>query len=154
MKIMADNGIDLNQQESWGQTPLMIATQQSRIHCMKLLLELSVNTELRDHLHGNTVLHIAAAVKDEETLLVLLDGGCNVHVVNNASLTPLGVAIENKFYRAIPLLLEYGAIPNENDIERCTGGLYEFIQASLSECINNVRGILADYQNLATLVLI
>ena len=133
MKVLASHGADINRQESWGHTPLMIATQQSRLQCMKLLLEMCANKECCDRLHGNTALHLACTTRDEETLLVLLDGGCDIRAVNGAGLTPLGVAIENKFYRAVPLLIEYGAVPSAGDIAKCSGGLQDYIARSLSE---------------------
>ena len=90
MRVLASHGADIDKQESWGQTPLIIATQKSRLDCMKVLLEMGADRECHDHHHGNTALHIACTTKDEETLLVLLDGHCNVQAVNLAGLTPLG----------------------------------------------------------------
>ena len=140
MKVLASHGADMNEQESWGQTPLMIATQKSRLECMKLLLEMGVNKECCDRLHGNTALHLACITRDEQTVLLLLDGQCDVKAVNSAGLSPLGVAIENKFYRAINLLLEYGAVPNERDFAISSNGLQRFLRKSLSEflCIRHV----------------
>ena len=126
----------MNIQESWGQSPLMIATQQSRLECMKLFLELGVNKECCDRLHGNTALHLACTTRDEQTLLLLLDGGCDIRAVNIAGLTAFGVAVENKFYRAVSLLLEYGVVPNERDIAICSKGLEGFLRKSLSEYLS------------------
>lgn len=133
MKVLASHGADIDQQESWGQTPLMISTQQSRLECMKLLLSMGANRECCDRIHGNTALHIACTTKDEETLLLLLDGGCNVVAVNTAGLTPLGVAIDSKFYRGVPLLMEYGAKPNQADFKLCSSGLQEYLVKSMSK---------------------
>ena len=135
MRILASHGADIDKQESWGQTPLIIATQKSRLECMKLLLEMGAHKERCDSFHGNTALHIACTTRDEETVLLLLDGGCSVEAVNFAGLTPLGVAIDNRFFRVIPLLLEYGAIPNEHDLNKCSKGLQEFLARSLSKFV-------------------
>ena len=128
LQLLASNGISVNIQESWGQTPLIIATQQSRLGCMKVLLKHNAHMELRDHHHGNTALHVACTTKDEETVLLLLDAGANPHIVNKIGLSSLGVAIENKFYRALPLLIEFGACMNNKDWEIASGGLQVYIR--------------------------
>ena len=87
----------------------------------------------RDHHHGNTALHVAITTKDEETLLLLLDAGCNVHNINGRGLSCLGTAIEHKFYHAAPLLLEYGARPNEADWAIFSPGLQSYLINQLGE---------------------
>ena len=128
LRLLASHEVDINVQESWGQTPLIIATQQSRLECMKTLLNLGADTEVHDNHHGNTALHVACTTKDEETALVLLDGGANVHSINRMGLSSLGVAIENKFYRGLPLLIEYGACMNKKDREMCSSGLEVYLE--------------------------
>ena len=108
-------GADINSQESWGQTPLIIATLKTRVHCMKALIHFGANIEIKDHHHKNTALHIACSTKDEEAVLILLDAGANVLSINGSGRSPLGVALENKFYSVVPLLIEYGARLNKKD---------------------------------------
>lgn len=141
LSLLASHNVNINAQESWGQTPLIIATQQSRLECMKTLLHLNADTEIHDHHHGNTALHVACTTKDEETVLLLLDGGANVHSVNKMGLSSLGVAIENKFYRCVQLLIEYGAKMNEKDREISSSGLQEYIQ----ECTSMFKNALFVY---------
>lgn len=129
LKVLASNQASLNAQESWGQTALMISTQRSRLDCMKELLHFGVDTELHDHHHGYTALHVACTTRDEETVLLLLDAGCDVHAVNKQGLSCLGVAIENKFYRAILLLIEYGAQMNGRDWTVTPVGLQPYIHS-------------------------
>ena len=78
-------------------------------------------SEICDYQHGQTPLHIACASKDEARVLVLLDAGCNVQATDGQGRTPLGVALLNRFYRAVPMLLEYGARLSET--ERASAGL-------------------------------
>ena len=52
---------------------------------------------------------------------MLLDGGCSVQATDGQGHSPLGVALLNRFYRAVPLLLEYGGQLNE--AERASAGL-------------------------------
>jgi ankyrin repeat protein len=127
IQLLASHNADINAQESWGQTPLMIATQQSRIHCMRTLIKSGCDLEIHDHHHGNTALHVACTTKDEETLLTILDGGANVLSINKKGLSTLGAAIENKFYRGISLLLEYGARLNSIDEKIASSGLQNYL---------------------------
>lgn len=115
IQLLVEAGANLNAQESWGQTPLAIATVRDRLYCMEVLLRLGAEKEVKDYHHKQTALHIAAASRDEECVLLLLDSGCSVHAVNGEGLSALGVALVNKFYRVVPLLLEYGAQLNDTD---------------------------------------
>ena len=136
IKMLYTHRVNINIQESWGQTPLMIATQQSRLECMKMLLSLGAEKEYHDREHGNTALHVACTTKDEQTLLILLDAKADVHSVNFSGLSPLGVAIENKFYRGIPLLLEYSARLNTKDWSISSDGLQYYITQSTGKIIH------------------
>lgn len=74
-----------------------------------------LSPEICDFQHSQTPLHIACASRDEARVLVLLDAGCNVQPTDGEGRSPLGVALLNKFYRVVPLLLEYGARLNERE---------------------------------------
>ena len=74
-----------------------------------------------------TPLHIACASKDEERVLVLLDAGCDVHSMDGGGRSPLGVALINKFYRVIPLLMEYGAVLNDTDRSSLPTALLDYL---------------------------
>ena len=117
VRVLGSNHVTINAQESWGQTPLIISTQRCRHDCMVELLLAGVNKEIHDRYHGYTALHTAVITRDEETVLLLLDAGCDVHAIDNQGLSTLGVAILNKFYAGIPLLIEYGARMNVKDWE-------------------------------------
>lgn len=119
---------DINAQESWGQTPLIIATLNARIHCMRALVQLGANTEVKDHHHQKTALHVACTTtRDEETLLTLLDASASVFATDDKGQSSLGVAIENKFYYAVPLLVEYGAKLNQMDRKNMSPVLEEHV---------------------------
>lgn len=119
---------DIDAQESWGQTPLIIATRNSRAPCMRQLIGLGADLEVKDHLNCMTALHVACTTKDEETLLTLLDADVNLQAVDSKGQGPMGVAIENKFYHAIPLLLEYGVRMTQKDRETMSPALERHIE--------------------------
>ena len=112
-------GAFINAQESWGQTPLVVATQKLRVEAMRTLLLHGADTEVKDFFHKQTALHCAASDnKSEEALLILLDAGCDVHARDGSGCSPLGVAVMHRFKRGASLLLEYGASLNEADKQK------------------------------------
>lgn len=127
VELLVQWGSNINAQESWGQTPIAIATQRSHISCMKTLLHHGADPELKDYQHKQTPLHIACGNKDEESVLVLLDAGCNIHATNDQGHSALGVAIINHFYRVVPLLLEYGARLSPDDRGVVSRPLQEYL---------------------------
>ena len=58
---------------------------------------------------------------------MLLDAGCDVQATDGEGRSPLGVALLNKFYRVVPLLLEYGARLNNSERERMGLPLMQYI---------------------------
>ncbi len=94
---------------------------------MKALIHRGADTEVKDHHHGNTPLHIACASKDEENILILLDACADVMATNAQGQSSLGVALAHKAYNIVPLLLEYGAKLNQHDREHLPQRLQDFI---------------------------
>lgn len=137
MQLLAESGANVNAQESWGQTPLAIATLRDRLYCMEVLLRLGAEKEVKDYHHQQTALHIAAASRDEECVLLLLDSGCSVHAVNGEGLSVLGVALMNKFYRVVPLLLEYGARLNDTDRQHLAPPLETYLTKTTGKMHEN-----------------
>ena len=139
IQLLVEWGANVNAQESWGQTPLAIATVQDRLPCIKTLLRLGAGREVKDYHHHQTPLHIAAASRDEECVLMLLDSGCDVHAVNEKGLSVLGMALVNKFYRVVPLLLEYGAQLNEADKEDLSPPVVHYLDkvAGKNKCLSH-----------------
>lgn len=128
-------GADMNAQESWGQTPLIIATLKGRVHCTKALIHLGASTEPKDYHHGNTALHSACNSKYEELVLALCDASADLMIANNTGHSPLGVALSNKFYHLVPLLLEYGARLNDADRQHLSQKLQHYIDNITGMCV-------------------
>ncbi len=120
-------GAYIDAQESWGQTPLIIAATKSRLHTMATLLRLGANSEIQDYHHGYTALHVAVNTRDEENVLVMLDTGARLEATDKEGLTPLGLALRNKFYRVVPLLIEYGGKLGDGDRKSLSHPLQEYI---------------------------
>ncbi len=123
----------IDAQESWGQTPLIIAATKSRLHTMGVLLKLGANMEVRDYHHGYTALHVAVNTRDEANVLTLLDAKAQLDSKDNERLTPLGLALRNKFYRVVPLLIEYGGKLGDEDRKCLPDQLQEYIDKKAGE---------------------
>lgn len=94
---------------------------------MTALVHMGAWMEPKDYHHGNTALHIACTSKDAESILILLDAGADVLTTNGSGQSALGVALANKFYCVVPLLIEYGAMLNEFDRKHLPQRLQNYI---------------------------
>ena len=132
-ELLVGWGADIDAQESWGQTPLAIATLKGHTSCMRALLQMRADHSIRDYHHGHTPLHLACSMREEKGALVLLDAGCDVHAVNGKGLSPLGVALTNRFYPMVPLLLEFGAQLNTSDRKHLSAPLQDYLDQQTGE---------------------
>ena len=111
MKALLDYGADADVQESWGQTPLMLAALRGHTEALVFLLQnTTCDTRVREHQYGGQVTHVAMETRELSTLQLLLDSGCDPNATrtgDRASL--LQLAIEHRFTEGVQLLLKYGA---------------------------------------------
>ena len=111
MEALLEYGADINVQESWGQTPLMLAALRGHTEALIYLLQnTNCDTHVREYQYGGQVAHVAMETKELATLQLLLDGGSDPNATrtsDGASL--LQLAIEHRFTEGVQLLLKYGA---------------------------------------------
>ena len=69
---------------------------------------------------------------------MLLDAGCNLQAANKQEQTPLGVAIMNKCYRTVPLLLEYGAGLSDRERDSTGVPLLQYLDDCEGSCDSHV----------------
>lgn len=100
---------------------------------MVSLISLGADLEVKDYHHGQTALHVACSGSNEETVLILLDAGADLTATDVNGLSPLGVALVNKFYRVVPLLLEYGARLNYCDKAKLPQLLVAYVEKQCGE---------------------
>ena len=93
IKTLLEYGADINVQESWGQTPLMLAALRGHKEALVFLLQ-------------NT----ACETRELATLKLLLDSGCDPNATRSSDgASLLKLAIEHRFTEGVQLLLQYGA---------------------------------------------
>jgi len=119
MKRLMDAGLDINQKDRLGRTPLITVGYMSvGYESAKLLLELGADPNARDA-HGNTLLHrlsdtttVADAI---QTIALLLENGADVNLRNQKKITPLVSAVNRGKPAVVESLLNAGAEVNVTD---------------------------------------
>ncbi|KAJ5346208.1 hypothetical protein N7452_004212 [Penicillium brevicompactum] len=118
MKMLIDNGIPLDSQDSQGRTPLQVAVSFSSTRAVSLLLHLGANPNLKNEVHywkGWTALFYAARKSknfrvDNKTIIrTLFKHGAELDSKNHARETPLLQAVSCGAIKQAQALLECGA---------------------------------------------
>ncbi len=111
-----DNGATPDAATRHGITPLHLAAFESSPQTIQLLLDRGASTSARDHLVGDTPLHIAAAHNPSpQAAALLLQYGADVHARGKYGDTPLHDAARLGTPAAVQLLLQHGADINATD---------------------------------------
>lgn len=117
-------GVDVNHVPGYGNPALVGVLVQlgkgrrgeAEVGQVRALLEYGADTEIAEHLHGNTALHTAAAYGREDLARILLDGGADPNSRNHSGATPLHAAAEKGTAKVLRLLVSRGADPNARDL--------------------------------------
>lgn len=138
LEFFVSNGVDVN-----SQPPLFVCIPDRDTHCLKYLLDHSMNIDIQDKQHG-TALHKAITDQNSTHFELLLQRGADINALSEKLGTPLQVAcVElNKYGRTgdrmlrrfyyIEKLLDCGADPN------IRGGKYD--TALQAACSSNYAG--------------
>jgi ankyrin repeat protein len=117
VKLLLENGAQINARDEEGRTPLIEAASYSRFATVKVLLERGADLEASDN-HGNTALLAAACdcaiapMPDTDVIVeLLMKRGANINARNNDAETPLMIASYGGVVktRIIEILVEHGA---------------------------------------------
>lgn len=111
LKILLEFGksIDPNRRDSKNQTPLLAATNQANIECLKLLIRAGADINAQDS-DGETALHNTAWYDNGAFLSVLLSQpDIDVNRMSPISGSPLHVACLNVRVDSVPALLDHHA---------------------------------------------
>lgn len=120
----------LNETDSRGRTPLMLACIYGKFEVMEELLTAGVDVSARDDI-GKTVLFYAVAEGDLKAIQKLIDAGCNIRDIDSNGRTPLMQACIFGNIQAIKVLLEAGAKPTNRDLWGKTSLMYATAKGDL-----------------------
>ena len=108
---MAEYEANLDLPNKKGSTPALIAAQNGRIHCLRLLAEHKANLDLPNQ-NGSTAAHKSAQQGHSDCLCLLADYQANLEVTNNNGDTPLGLAVYKSKVDTVQLLVTHGVAVN------------------------------------------
>ena len=103
--LMINSGINLNDSNSQGQTPLMIAAKKEYNDIMELLVKNGANVNLTDD-SGKTAIYYAVANNKLRSMEFLLKNGVDLHKSYENKKSLLMLAIENHYDKIVSELLK------------------------------------------------
>ena len=111
IKFMIENKADVNIQDSYKTTPLMMVIGANDFEWVKFFLDNKSDPNLKD-LAGETPLMIASERGQTETVKALLDHGADPNILPGNKETALMRAAQNGYKEVVIMLLEKGAKTN------------------------------------------
>lgn len=127
IKALISAGGDVNQADSFGQTPLMLAAHRQSLETVKTLLEANAAVNVKDK-RGQTALMRAAIANDykdpTEIVDILIAAKANVDDIDDSGQTALMLASHTSFVGTIQKLLVSGASVKIKDREGKTALLH------------------------------
>jgi ankyrin repeat protein len=119
-KFLLENGVNPDQQNDTGLTPLILASFQSYfdgdyINTAKFLLEHNANPDLYTVEEKTTALHQAMLKNNPDMIKLLVENDANVNLPNNNGETPIFYAVLNVNIDMIKYLIENNANFNHTD---------------------------------------
>lgn len=106
LKAISSEGV--NEKDSSGRTPMMIAVEQEHEGWVEFLIASSADLNLQD-LMGNTAIHYAIKGQSENLLKLLLQAGADPNVCTLEGAAPLHQSIGSNRPRFVKLLVDFGA---------------------------------------------
>ena len=105
-----DQGIDINQQDEDGSTPLFTATLNDHQNIVEFLITHGAN--INQQKHDDTTPLLAATIMERQNIAeCLITHGANVNQQDKGGSVPLHWAISFRFQNIISLLISHGANP-------------------------------------------
>lgn len=114
IKNAIKNGVDVNLQDQYGSTALILASCYDYEEIVKLLIENGADINLYDD-EGNTGLILASCRGHDRIVKLLLKNGANINLQDNDGSTALIWASFSSYEEVVKLLLENGTDINLQD---------------------------------------
>lgn len=146
-KMILDAGGNPNSKDNLGKTPIMLIIPKDKVkETYSLLIRYRADLNQKD-MYGDTVLHTAAMLKvDTSILQTLISGGAEINARNKEGVTPLAIAVNAKDVQAISLFTSHGADIHTQD----THGKSPLSIVLEPDCPNNVFMATVNSSNVYT----
>ncbi|XP_065663244.1 uncharacterized protein LOC100201352 isoform X4 [Hydra vulgaris] len=120
IKVLINNGADVNYADDFGQTVMHEAALRWPLEVAQFLFDHHANLNKTDN-YGRTPLHVAASVNYSAMVKWLVENGANIHATTfNENQTPLHFASKYNSVNSIVRLLELGAKVDAQDYKERT----------------------------------
>lgn len=106
--MFCSKGADLNERDSFSQSPIFYASRDGQQDCIKRMIELDANVNQKDKVN-ETALFYAAREGKSKVCEVLLAHGADINIVDHKKQTALFFAKKNGHTDTISLLISNGA---------------------------------------------
>lgn len=134
IKLVIENGANINSSDEKGHTPLMMASYSGNLEIMKLLINIGVNIDAQAN-YGDTALIFACGMNDLKVVELLVKSNANLDIVNRSKNSALITAISHQN-------TDMGKILIENNCDINHQGQYghtPLISAVHNQCIDVVQ---------------
>ena len=119
VKVLIQQGADVNHRCQLGATPLKLAVDRGGIECVNLLIENGAKVNgSSDHLDTMTVLMHGIVRNNKDIMLALINAGANINeVTGDDKVNAVMLAATFGYFECVKILVEHGAFLNEESIE-------------------------------------
>ena len=117
VKILLQNGADVNTTDEDGFTPLHIAAYNGNLQMVKILLQngSGIFLDIKDNTNGRSALHVAVYDGNLEIVRVLVEKGANINAKDDDGFSPLHIAVYIENLKMLKILIQSGAHLNAKD---------------------------------------
>ena len=106
--LVEECGLNVNEIDIYGQTPIYYCVRDNKIETVKLMIELGTNINIEDE-YGQNCLFYAIRENHFEIVELLIQKGANVNQVDKKKRTPYSFAEKYNYQNICDLLLQNGA---------------------------------------------
>ena len=107
--VFDEDGVDFEEKDDKGRTPLILAASMDKTEVMnKLLINPSLEIDTTDNCQ-RTALHYCSRNKMNKAAKMLLDRGANANIQDGLQCPPIYYAVQNNDYDLVKLLLDHDA---------------------------------------------